>query len=276
MLELLQDNKCEFAFSAEVQGKLAAVLFGWKSRFHPHCTYIKTVSDPELADDESLSSLLAEADRYEALSYPLQTSIWETAPGLKSVYTGNGFTEIRRTYMPELLLSHVPLEEPPEKRLDGQAVQSIAELSEDARMQVVSLAKRIYEETHQVNPPADRSVSEWEQVVFAEDTIEDGSFVWMDTKADEIIAYSFLHTSEKVGAYELGWCGYIKEADPSILSELVRHQLYYAAIHHIHTLIGEFDTTDPYATEVLKRFPFAPCATLITYQKKVVPLKVFE
>ncbi|WJY28299.1 hypothetical protein [Sporosarcina trichiuri] len=268
LLELLKRHRYDFAYSAFSSEKLAAVMFGWRSRFHPNCTYFKAVSNPLIADEQLFECLLAEVEQQEKFRYPLQTTIWETAAALKSVYEKNGFFEIRRTSMPALSLGNDLLEFPLNTEHDGQVIQCISDLAKEGRDQLVSLVKRIYEETHEVNPPADQSTDEWEPLVFAEDMIPEGSFVSTDRKTGQVIAYSFLHESGKDGVHELGWCGCNKKTELAVLPKLVQQQLHYSVSQQIHTIEGEFDTTDPYAMEILKRFPFMPCPALITYQKK--------
>lgn len=52
-----------------------------------------------------------------------------------------------------------------------------------------------------------------------------------------------------------------------LIPHLTSHQIKYAINHDIKCIVGEFDTTDIHAMEVLGSFPFAPCPTWITYQK---------
>ncbi|MCG7044794.1 hypothetical protein LDP22_33395, partial [Pseudomonas aeruginosa] len=83
-----------------------------------------------------------------------------------------------------------------------------------------------------------------------------------------IIAYSFLHTSEKDTTVELGWGGTHTTENLSLLKLLVFKQAMYASKHGYSFIQGEFDSTSIHAMEILKSFPFNPCATWITYQKE--------
>lgn len=104
-------------------------------------------------------------------------------------------------------------------------------------------------------------------MILADDVLLDGSFLIID-EAHQIMAYSFLHTSEKDNTIELGWCGTHTIDDLSLLKLLVFKQAMYANKHGYSFIQGEFDSTSIYALEILKSFPFNPCPTWITYQKE--------
>ena len=88
----------------------------------------------------------------------------------------------------------------------------------------------------------------------------------MIDEENEIIGYSFLHTSEKANTVELGWCTHTTE-NLSLLKLLVFKQAMYASKHGYSFIQGEFDSMSIHAMEILKSFPFNPCATWITYQR---------
>ena len=104
-------------------------------------------------------------------------------------------------------------------------------------------------------------------MILADDVLLDGSFLIIDEE-HRIMAYSFLHTSEKDNTVELGWCGTHNTENVSLLKLLIFKQAMYANTHGYSFFQGEFDSTSIYAMEILKSFPFNPCATWITYQKK--------
>lgn len=104
-------------------------------------------------------------------------------------------------------------------------------------------------------------------MILADDVLLDGSFLIIDEE-HQIMAYSFLHTSEKDNTVELGWCGTHTIDDLSLLKLLVFEQFMYANKHGYSFIQGEFDSTSIYAMEILKSVPFNPCPTWITYQKK--------
>lgn len=130
------------------------------------------------------------------------------------------------------------------------------------------LVKTNYEDTHLANPVASFPLEAWKEQILADDALLDGSFVMIDEE-NEIIGYSFLHTSEKDNTVELGWYGTHTTEYLSLLKLLVFKQAMYASKHGYSFIQGEFDSTSIHAMEILKSFPFNPCATWITYQKEV-------
>lgn len=269
LLNILKDSKFKFAYSAFTEDKLVGVAFGWKSSFHPHCTYFRILSNPLYALSTVAQKLLSKVESVGKIDSPLQTSMWETSLHIKEVYEKSGFKEIRRTYMPTLQVfdfkeKAVPFSE------HSHILKTVAEISTNNELEkkLVLLVKRNYEETHIVNPVVTSGFEEWKNLVLANDVIAEGSYVFLDTDGENIVAYSFLHESDDEKSYELGWCGYSSSQYKGILPQLILQQIKYSSNHDVKALVGEFDTTDSSAMEVLKSFPFAPSPTWITYQKK--------
>lgn len=268
LLNIVKESKFKFAYSAYVEDKLVGVIFGWSNRFHPNCTYFRILHNPFYARDGVSEKLLAEVEAIETLDFPLQTSIWETAIDVKEMYKGSGFKEIRRTYMPNLHVFDLK-EDVFSVSKSNNRIKSLAEiLSNNELMEkLIFIVKRNYEDTHQVNPVANVGLDEWEKLILASDVLIKGSYIYLDAEEKNIVAYSFLHESDSDNAYDLGWCGCSSVQYKRIIPELVWRQIEYTINHNVKTIIGEFDTTDNYAMEVLKAFPFAPCPTWITYRK---------
>lgn len=104
--------------------------------------------------------------------------------------------------------------------------------------------------------------------MLTQQVLMDGSYLLLDTSQKEVIAYSFLHESDSEHVYELGWCGCVDRRYKRVIPQLILQQAKYAICKNVSILTGEFDTTDYYAMEVFKTFPFAASPALITYQKK--------
>ncbi|WP_235864648.1 hypothetical protein [Ureibacillus acetophenoni] len=204
----------------------------------------------------------------ETINLPLQTSIWETSVNLKKFYEDNGFIEIRRTYMPLLKVSDA--KKVLSNTSNNVAIKSLKEvMSNDLLVESLTHnVKRNYENTHLVNPVATMGIDEWKDLIFADDLVLSGSYVYLDNDEKQILAYSFLHDSEKESTLELGWCGTAGSENIELIPQLVYQQIRYAYKHDIQFILGEFDTTDKYGMEVLNYLLFAPCPTWITYQKK--------
>lgn len=268
VFHLLRDNKTKCAYVAYYKKDVVGIFFTWGSNFHPYCTYFRIYTNPFYAELHIEEFLLNEIPKLENFKLPLQTSIWETSAHLKNYYEQNNFMEIRRTYMPILDLQKiVSIDIVPNSNYHGQTLSNIVS-NNNLLEKLAYLVKENYEQTHLANPVASFPLQTWQEMILADDVLLDGSFLIIDEE-HQIMAYSFLHTSEKDNTVELGWCGTHTIDDISLLKLLVFKQAMYASKHGYSFIQGEFDSTSIYAMEILKSFPFNPCATWITYQKEI-------
>ncbi|PEL21293.1 GNAT family acetyltransferase [Bacillus wiedmannii] len=268
LFHLLRENKTKCAYIAYYKKDVVGVFFTWNSNFHPYCTYFRMYTNPFYSELHIEQFLLNEISKRENFKLPLQTSIWETSAHLKAFFEEHNFMEIRRTYMPILDVRKIITIDT--MLHSNYAVQSLSNiLSNNSFFEKLAyVVKTNYEETHLANPVASFPLEAWKEQILADDVLLDGSFVIIDEET-EIIAYSFLHTSEKDNTVELGWCGTHNTENASLLKLLVFKQAMYANTHGYSFIQGEFDSTSIYAMEILKSFPFNPCATWITYQKEI-------
>lgn len=269
LLEYVTKLKSEFAYTAFVESKLVGIIFGWRSKFHPHCTYFRIISNPLYGMYGAEGKLLTTVENLGTIEGPLQTSIWETAINLKDVFEGNGFKEIRRTYMATLQVADINVEMQFDNK-NNHIIKPLAEISSNNElMENLSIVvRRNYEETHKVNPVIDAELDEWKKLILANDTLLNGSYVFLDTSKKAIIAYSFLHESDSENTNEVGWCGCSDKEFKRLIPQLILQHIKYSIKQNKRAIVGEFDTTDSYAMEVLKMFPFAPSPTWITYQRR--------
>lgn len=269
LLNIAKNSKLKFAYSAFVKDKLVGVIFGWGSNFHPYCTYFRILSSPLYEMNDVEEKLLSQVEELGKDVFPLQTSIWETSINVKNIYERNGFKEIRRTYMPTLQAFDVT-EEIHFSDEGNYITKTLADISSNNLLmeKLALIVKRNYEETHKANPVVNAGLDEWKKLILANDVVINGSYVCFDAGGNDIVAYSFLHESDRESAYELGWCGCLDKQYKRLIPQLTRHHIKYSIKNKVETIIGEFDTTDSYAMEVLNAFPFAPCPAWITYQKK--------
>lgn len=267
LFNLLRDNKTKCAYVAYYIKDVVGVFFTWNSNSHPYCTYFRIYADPFYSELHIEQFLLNEIQKRENFKLPLQTSIWETSAHLKAFFEEHNFMEIRRTYMPILDVQKIiPIRTTLHSNYHVQTLSNI--LSNNSFFEKLAhLVKMNYEDTHLANPVASYPLEIWKEKILADDILLNGSFVMIDEET-EIIAYSFLHTSEKENTVELGWCGTHTTENVPLLKQLVFKQAMYANKHGYSFIQGEFDSTSIYAMEILKSFPFNPCATWITYQKE--------
>ncbi|MBU8567957.1 hypothetical protein KM914_16280 [Virgibacillus pantothenticus] len=270
LLSIVKNSKFKFAYSAFINDKLVGVIFGWESSFHPYCIYFRILSNLFYKMDDVEEKLLSKVESSVTIESPMQTSIWETSINVKNIYERNGFKEIRRTFMPVLKVSDFKEEVLPFNDKNNYMIKTLSEISPNNElMEKLSLVvRRSYEETHKENAVVDMEPDGWKKLILADDTVFDGSYLFLDTSGKKILAYSFLHESDVENLYELGWCGCSNKQFKRLIPQLILQQIKYSINQNVRSIVGEFDTTDSYAMEVLKTFPFAPCPAWITYQKK--------
>ena len=265
-LDMLHSPNLQVAYAAYSEEELQGMIVAWVNTFHPHCMYVRLHSNPLYPEKKIQEKLFAIL--HDKINSPLQTSIWETAVGLRSFYKSKGFKEIRRTYMPVISVKTIiPFIT---ANADRFVVKSMGELVKNRLLfnKLITLVKRNYEHTHLDNPVAEMEDNSWGKMITADDVILDGSFIGLDTAEKNILAYSFLHTSEKKDTAELGWAGVHSPEANTLLRSLVFQQIKYAEKHNVQFIEGEFDTTDECAMSLLKVIPVSPSPAWITYRKE--------
>lgn len=254
------------SYVALIEEKVIGLLLAWENPFHPEATYFKILTEAEYATERIKKTFFhkirEEADRGQAFI----TSVIETAISSRDFYEKNGFKEIRRTFMPSLVVEEI-LDSLVAKELKEGKIKSLAEVLEEeySFSQLADLVKNNYEASHYVNPVKEMSVEEWKELITAEDILKEGSFILFNDEG-EVIAYSFLHRSENEDTLELGWCGGSSFDRAGALPYLVGKQINYARERDVQYILGEFDTTDPFGMEVMRTFTFRPFPAWISYK----------
>lgn len=268
LISIVKSPACKFTYIACIESELVGVVVGWESTFHPHCMYFRIISHPLYEKDGVNETLLKKIESLKSVVKPLQTSIWHHTEKLNDLYEAAGFELIRKTYLPTLVVSSVEINKYTLRENDFE-LQTLAEIREDEVLikQLAKLVRSNYEAAHRVNPVVAASLDKWKKLIFTDDTIVEGSYLYVDQVKKEIIAYSFLHESDDQDTYELDWCGCANDALKKWLPQLVEQQVTYARQKGVQTINAEFDTTDDYAMEVLKSFPFSFDSTWMTYRK---------
>ncbi len=197
VFHLLRDNKTKCAYVAYYKKDVVGIFFTWGSNFHPYCTYFRIYTNPFYAELHIEECLLNEIQKQENFKLPLQTSIWETSAHLKTFFEEHNFTEIRRTYMPILDLQKiVSIDIVPNSNYHVQTLSNIVS-NNNLLEKLAYLVKENYEQTHLANPVASFPLQTWQEMILADDVLLDGSFLIIDEE-HQIMAYSFLHTSERI------------------------------------------------------------------------------
>lgn len=258
------------SITAKADGVLVGAAVAWKMRFHPNSTYISVASNPLYQEIDA--SLLKMVEEYDALEYPLQTSLWETSHRCKGLYEQSGFQEIRKTNVSTLQISFVPPLETliTKYKLDAirHSVKNLHEIKahDEMKDQLVKLVKHTYQTTHTANPLGVHDHTVWEGLVFDEDTILKGSYAFVDE--NEVVAFALLHETGDDNRLEFGWRGMKKEMKEDLILLLTAYQIDFAKLQGYQNIDAEMDSTDPYSMVLLKYFPFSPSPTWITYQKR--------
>lgn len=131
---------------------------------------------------------------------------------------------------------------------------------------MINLVIENYKKSHIVNPVGVHSYEIWEELIFNEDTILNGSYIVL--KDNEIYAYSLLHYSDTPNQFEFGWRGTKENTDVRFMLILTAYQINFAIENGVNYIEAEVDTTDYFSLEMLKYFPFSPAPSLMTFQKR--------
>lgn len=266
IIDMLEQPNNYVAYVYYEQEELVGCMVAWKSSFHPFCTYFQTIIHPDFlpATGELITVL---EDTLNIQDYPLLTKV-EEGTALADYYQKKHFEIIRKTYLPSMNIDNyskllLPVE-------TNERIKSMDEVQQNSELvnQLVKLVKTNYVETHLVNPVADFDLATWRNLLFQEDLILNGSYVYLNENKKRVIAYSMLHESEQSDTVELGWIGTSKKSEIGLLHQLIALQINDAKENNYHHLEGEFDTTDPYAMAVFHHFPFPTDNVLLTFAKK--------
>lgn len=264
---IFNSSKRTLAYLAYHKQEVVGLLFGWKRNFHPYCTNFRILTKPlyttEKVKEKCLEKLLEANQRGDTL----KTSVLEVAITSRDFYERRGFYEQGRTFMPRLDIETIedPLTFYEAKRKKVKTFTEIASHKEKVN-RLAMLTKEKYEKENRGNPLGNISLQEWKQLIFSDDLIEEGSFALIDGE-ENIIAYSFLHQSDQDKTFVLGWLGSSDQERKGALPLLVSQQIYYAREQRAKYIVGEFDTLDPFAQEVMRVFTFKPFPSWITYIK---------
>ncbi|OZU87131.1 hypothetical protein CIL03_18270 [Virgibacillus indicus] len=269
LITISKSPKMKVAYSAFDQNKLVGAVFAWKNDFHPFCTYFRLLISPEYKKEKIAGLLLSKLQEQDEVNLPLQTSIWETNASLCEFYKATGFETVRKTYLPRLPVSDLEIFLSIKNNYIDYSLKTLAEITTDNHMmeKLTQLVKRAYEQTHMANPVAEIGLEKWKRLILSEDTLTNGSYVYVDSTSSEILAFSLLHESDSSDTVELGWSGSTNHTSIKLIPQLILQQIIFAEEKEYKYMEGEFDTTSKFAMEVLRTIPFPSSAAWVTFQK---------
>lgn len=264
LLNRFESNQVEHVFVAISKSELVGALLTWKNSFHPFCLYFRIITIPSFVEHEIFESLIDYVEKDKPTILPLITSLWEESDSLLQFYLQQGFKIIRKTFIPTLKVKEytdVILE--PNEMLD---LMTVGEISDDDKlvMNLVQMVKRNYEQSHKANPVASLSLNQWRELIFSDDLIPEGSYLYV--KDNQIIAYTFLHETSN-HEVEMGWVGAEDLRQKEKVASLVHRQIDFAERKGFEFLSGEFDTTDKFAIALLESLQLPRTPVWITLKK---------
>jgi hypothetical protein len=129
--------------------------------------------------------------------------------------------------------------------------------------QFISLCKDVYTITHLDNPVADMPITTWTNMIMA-DVLKEISLVLVVN--GEVRAFSLMYEGEEADSWELGWNGVTSKEPPSVLKNMLEHQIRIGQSLGIQNIEKENDSTDPFSQYVLKDIPHQIMKTLYSYK----------
>lgn len=242
----IENHKRTFAWCARKNEQIIGVLVGWTNTFHPYANYISLHIHPKYRL-EAVEDKLIKALQQVPSTYPFQISSWANQYPASALYTRNHFKKIRCTYTARLDLKKV-INEP---LTLNQAILSSEnyimydlEQWENIDTHLYDLAIHIrddYAQKHVLNPLGVYEIEKWQELLYVEDMIKQGSYIVYDSSTKRIIAYGLMHSvsSEVV---ELGWSNGKLNALKEWESILWK-QFYFARNQGYHFIEMEIDNT---------------------------------
>jgi hypothetical protein len=268
-----QDSVTFLAFAGK---QLLGMMTRFERSFHPYTTTLEFGFDPEI--DGGLRRQLEEALFDQIVRGVAKTQIFRVQllenqfQEIKFLHDKR-FLEMRRTYMPSVNVSSLPatlFEDDLRLALErGFSIRGLHEMQNDPQfmLQLTEANRDHYIATHEINPPRECDLNEWQNIAYSEDLIPQAAFVALEN--DQIAAFSSLCNSESDDACDVAWFASTPAytADSLILNRALKaKELEYARVNNVTNLCFEFDSTDPQAMALLETMPIDSGLALITFQ----------
>lgn len=256
-------------YVARLNGCAVGLGVAWNNKMHPSAARCAVAVHP-IYRQQGIGGKLFDSIRKSTGQMPLTTSLWETHFQGMRFALKHGFKEFRRTYTSSLSISDLNLssyrELVDETVQDGYRIVPMSLITDsEQRRYIASLCKNMYTETHQDNPPVELTDAEWLEMTFADDLIQQGSFVIIHD--NEVKAVSLLHEGRDRGTLEFGWRGIAEShrcKEQNLLRMMAFTQVEFAVSHGAEVMLLECDSTDRLSQYVLELLPFAPSPAWIT------------
>ena len=239
----------------------------WKNGFHPYSLSFAAYLNPNFSAAELervYLQIVADLTKKAQQENCQALITYDYAPQLLFNFLAqdDGFNLIRKTVEPKMSLQSAMEGLTPIKKSNLKAI-TLRQLQYDSDMRekIAQFSFRDYQRNHLANPVAEIPLTEWDNMVFA-DQLEDAPLALVSMNQIEAYCFSFEDNPKEL---TLGWMG---AGDLSRLMELQQILLLWAN-KNFQVLAGEFDSTDQLAMKIYQQYAFELCPVYETYLKRL-------
>ena len=239
----------------------------WKNGFHPYSLNFAAYLNPNFSAAELervYLQIVADLTKKAQQENCQALITYDYAPQLLFNFLAqdDGFNLIRKTVEPKMSLQSAMEGLTPIKKSNLKAI-TLRQLQYDSDMRekIAQISFRDYQRNHLANPVAEIPLTEWDNMVFA-DQLEDAPLALVSMNQIEAYCFSFEDNPKEL---TLGWMG---AGDLSRLMELQQILLLWAN-KNFQVLAGEFDSTDQLAMKTYQQYAFELCPVYETYLKRL-------
>ena len=245
--------------------KIVGISTYWKNGFHPYSLSFAAYLSPNFSAAELVYLQIVADLTKKAQQENCQALItYDYAPQLLFNFLAqdDGFNLIRKTVEPKMSLQSAMEGLTPIKKSNLKAI-TLRQLQYDSDMRekIAQISFRDYQRNHLANPVAEIPLTEWDNMVFA-DQLEDAPLALVSMNQIEAYCFSFEDNPKEL---TLGWMG---AGDLSRLMELQQILLLWAN-KNFQVLSGEFDSTDQLSMKTYQQYAFELCPVYETYLKRL-------
>lgn len=239
----------------------------WKNGFHPYSLSFAAYLSPNFSAAELervYLQIVADLTKKAQQENCQALITYDYAPQLLFNFLAqdDGFNLIRKTVEPKMSLQSAIEDLTPIKKSNLKAI-TLRQLQYDSDMRekIAQISFRDYQRNHLANPVAEIPLTEWDNMVFA-DQLEDAPLALVSMNQIEAYCFSFEDNPKEL---TLGW---MVAGDLSRLMELQQILLLWAN-KNFQVLSGEFDSTDQLSMKTYQQYAFELCPVYETYLKRL-------
>ncbi|API88214.1 hypothetical protein BKP56_02370 [Marinilactibacillus sp. 15R] len=269
ILSKLHSNCYRQIIAASKDKSTIGLALSWENPFHPHADYLKVYLDESAQETNALQKQLLTQLEQNATSSSDRFiySLMNDQYNIISLLESSGYELIRKTYEPTLAIDDclIHITEPSHSTV---LTYKEALSNSSLKVELFHLLKRNYVNTHQVNPAADLTLSEWESLFLHEQPDLDLSLIGLTNGS--ISSYITVFSSDQ-NSVEIAWVGLDEETPISYLElkQLFKKQLELFKSKGVNSIETEIDTTDYYACGLFSFIKLTELESFHTYRKMI-------